>query len=687
VANGRLDKQCINTIRTLSMDAVQQANSGHPGTAMALAPVMYCLWQGLLRFDPEDPIWPNRDRFVLSVGHASMLLYAMLHLTGVKAVNPQYERLGELSVTLDDIRRFRQLDSKCPGHPEYRWTSGVETTTGPLGQGVATSVGMAMAGLWMAQHFNRPGFEMFNYDVYALCGDGCMMEGVSGEAASLAGHLKLPNLCWIYDNNKITIEGHTAWAFSDDVATRFIGYGWNVTRVGDANDLEMLERALRTFKRTPDRPTLIIVDSHIAYGSPNKQDTSAAHGEPLGEEEIRLTKRNYGWPEEAKFLVPEEVLRHFQEGTGKRGSALRTAWMDAFTAYRERYPELADQLYRMQHRQLPEGWDKDLPAFPADPRGLAGRDASARVLNILAKNVPWLMGGSADLAPSTKTRLTFEGAGDFTAENRAGRNLHFGVREHAMGAALNGLSLCKVRPYGSGFLIFSDYARPALRLGAIMEIPVIHVFTHDSIGVGEDGPTHQPIEQLASLRAIPGLITLRPADANEVVEAWRVIMQLRHAPAALVLTRQAIPTLDRSRYAPASGLAKGAYVLADAPDGKPEVLLLASGSEVALCVEAYERLKAEGVRPRVVSMPSWELFEQQSDEYRDLVIPPAVTARVAVEQAARFGWARYVGSAGHTIVMKTFGASAPLKELQKKFGFTPDRIVAAAKAQLAKAGH
>lgn len=677
-----IEKLGINTIRTLSMDAVQAANSGHPGTAMALAPVVYCLWQKFLRFDPQDPIWPNRDRFVLSIGHASMLLYSMLHLTGTQAVNPKYEVLGELSVKLDDIKCFRQLDSKCPGHPEYRWTSGVETTTGPLGQGVATSVGMAIASHWMAAYFNRPDFEMFDYNVYALCGDGDMMEGVSGEAASLAGHLRLSNLCWIYDNNKITIEGHTEWAFSEDVASRFMGYGWNVTRVGDANDLELLERALRTFHNTSDRPTLIIVDSHIAYGSPNKQDTHAAHGEPLGEEEIRLTKRNYGWPEEAKFLIPEAVLDHFRTGIGARGHRLREDWMARFEAYQVRYPELADQLYRMQHRQLPENWDRDLPTFPADPKGLAGRESSGKVLNVLAQNVPWLIGGSADLSPSTKTRLTFEGAGDFSAANYGGRNLHFGVREHAMGAVLNGLSLSKARPYGSGFLIFSDYARPAIRLSALMEIPTIHIFTHDSIGVGEDGPTHQPVEQLASLRAIPGLITLRPADANEVVEAWKVIMQLRHQPAALVLTRQAIPTLDRAVYAPASGLAQGAYVLADAEAGQPDVILIASGSEVALCVAAYEQLKSEGIKARVVSMPSMELFEQQSQTYRDSVLPPAITARVSVEQASVLGWSRYVGFSGQTIGMKTFGSSAPLKDLQRKFGFIPERIVAAAKEQL-----
>jgi transketolase len=651
---------------------------------MALAPVVYCLWQDFLRFDPDDPIWPNRDRFVLSNGHASMLLYSMLHLTGVKAVNSQYERQGELSVKLEDIKHFRQLDSKCPGHPEYRLTSGVETTTGPLGQGVATSVGMAIAGRWQAAYFNRPGFELFDYDVYAVCGDGDMMEGISGEAASLAGHLKLSNLCWIYDNNKITIEGHTEWAFSDDTATRFIGYGWNVTRVGDANDLDMLRRALRVFKNTTDRPTLIIVDSHIAYGAPNKQDTGAAHGEPLGEEEIRLTKRFYGWPEDAKFLIPDGVRERLRDGLGTRGRELRQAWLARYEDYEKRHADLADHLHRMQYRQLPDGWDRDLPSFPADPKGMAGRDASGKVLNAIAKNLPWLIGGAADLAPSTKTRLTFDGAGDLTAENPGGRNMHFGIREHAMGAVVNGLSLSKVRAFGSTFLIFSDYARPAIRLSAIMEIPTIQVFTHDSIGVGEDGPTHQPIEQLASLRSIPGLITVRPADANEVVEAWRVIMRLQHQPATLVLSRQAIPIFDRSRYASASGVARGAYVLADSEDGKPDLILLASGSEVSLCVEAFERLTSEGIRARVVSMPSWELFEQQDESYRDGVLPPEVTARVSVEQASTFGWARYVGRTGTSIGMKTFGASAPLKELQKKFGFTVDHVVEAARGQLAR---
>ncbi len=679
-----IEQLCINTIRTLSMDAVQAANSGHPGTPMGMAPVAYCLWQDYLRFDPDDPIWPNRDRFVLSIGHASMLLYSLLHLSGVKAVNPKYETLGKPSVSLDDIKRFRQIDSKCPGHPEYRWTSGVETTTGPLGQGVATSVGMAMASRWLAQTFNRSGFEMFDFNVYALSGDGCMMEGVSSEAASLAAHLRLSNLCWIYDNNKITIEGHTDWAFSEDVATRFLGYGWNVTRVGDANDLEVLRRALGTFHNTSDRPTLIIVDSHIAYGSPNKQDTSSAHGSPLGEDEIRLTKKSYHWPEDAKFLVPDSVYEHFRSGIANRGKALRDAWIAKFDEYREKYPQLADRLYRMQHRELPEEWDRDLPTFPPDEKGIAGREASSDVLNCLARNVPWLVGGSADLTPSTKTRLASSDMGDFTAESYGGRNMHFGVREHAMSSVLNGLSLSKLRPFGSGFLIFSDYARPAIRLSALMELPVIYIFTHDSIGVGEDGPTHQPVEQLSSLRSIPGLVTFRPADANEVVECWRVLMGFRHRPVALLLSRQSLPTLDRKKYGPASGVAQGAYIVADAKEEAPEVVLLASGSEVSLCVEAYEWLRKEGISVRVVSMPSWELFEEQSEEYRMSVIPPDTKVLVAVEQASTLGWERYVGRRGTVIGMKTFGASAPLKELEKKFGFTRANVIDTVRAALAE---
>jgi len=677
-----VEQLSINTIRTLAMDAVQAANSGHPGAPMALAPVVYCLWNRFLRFDPGDPGWPNRDRFVLSVGHASMLLYAILHLCEVKDSTDGEAPGDRLAVTLDDIKRFRQLNSKCPGHPEQHCTTGVETTTGPLGQGLANSVGMAIAQRWMARYFNRPGFDVIDYNVFSFCGDGCLMEGVSSEAASLAGHLKLSNLCWVYDNNRITIEGKTALAFSEDVAARFRAYGWNVSHVNDANDLEALDKAFDSFKRETEGPSLIIVDSHIAYGAPNKQDTHGAHGEPLGEEEIRLTKQNYGWPEEAKFLVPEEVLSHFRSGIGARGQTVRDAWTTMFRAYGEQYPELADQLSKMECRQLPESWDKELPEFPVDPKGLASRASSGKVLNAIAREVPWLIGGSADLAPSTKTLLTFEGTGDFQAGSESGRNLHFGVREHAMGSILSGMALSKVRPYGAGFLIFSDYGRPAFRLAAMMNLPVIYVFTHDSISLGEDGPTHQPIEHLASLRAIPNLVLIRPGDANEVVEAWRTIMQLQRQPAILVLTRQAIPTLDRTRFAPASGLAKGAYVLADAENGKPEVLLLASGSEVSLCVQAYEELKGQGIHARVVSMPSWGLFEQQSREYQNSVLPPEVTARVSVEQATTFGWSKYVGPNGASLGIDTYGASAPYKDLLRHFGFTVDRVVVAAKQQL-----
>ena len=679
-----IDELCINTIRTLSMDAVQQAESGHPGTPMALAPVIYTLWQRFLRFDPEDPIWPNRDRFVLSNGHASMLLYAMLHLTGVKRVTPEYELLDKLAVTLDDIKRFREIESKCPGHPEYHLTTGVETTTGPLGQGCATSVGMAIAERWLAKHFNRSDFTVFDYDVYAMCGDGDMMEGVTSEAASLAGHLMLGNLCWIYDNNDITIEGHTDLAFSDDVAARFLAYGWNVERVGDANDTERIAQAVEIFRRTSDVPTLIIVESHIGYGAPHKHDTSAAHGEPLGVEEIRLAKRSYGWSEDAKFLVPDGVREHFYAGIGQRGRELRTTWSTRMKGYCAKYPDLADQLDRMQKRELPDGWDADLPSFPADSKGFASRDSSAKVLNVIAPHYPWLIGGAADLAPSTKTRLTYEAAGDFEAEKYGGRNLHFGIREHAMGAIVNGLALSKVRAYGSTFLIFSDYMKPAIRLSALMELPVITIFTHDSIGLGQDGPTHQPVEQLIALRAIPGLITLRPADANEVVEAWRVIIGLKHQPACLVLSRQRLPTFDRKRYASASGVARGAYVMADAESGKPDVILIGTGSEVALCTEVFETLKQEGIPARVVSMPSWELFEQQNPAYRDKVLPPEIAARVSVEAGSVIGWDRYVGVAGAKIGMHSFGASAPIKDLLTKFGFTPEKVLAAAKEQIAK---
>ena len=677
-------QRCINTIRTLSIDAVQQAKSGHPGTPMALAPLVYTIWNRIMRFDPQDPIWLNRDRFVLSNGHASMLLWSVLHLTQTRAVNAAYERLGEPSVTLDDIRRFHQINSKAPGHPEYHWVSGVEATTGPLGNGVATSVGMAIAQKWLANRYNRPGFQIFDYNIYAVCGDGCMMEGVSSEAASLASHLGLDNLCWVYDNNHITIEGNTSITFTEDVATRFLAYEWNVLRVGDANDIDRIEHALEVFQKTKGRPTLIVLDSHIGYGSPHRQDTPEAHGEPLGDEEIRLTKRSYGWPEDAKFLVPDGVYGHFAAEVGARGAQARREWTELFAAYRGAYPELATEIDLMQRRELPAGWDRNLPDFPADPKGVAGRDASGKVLNVLAQNIPWFLGGSADLGPSNKTTLTYKGAGDFQADNSGGKNLHFGIREHAMGAIVNGLSLSKLRAFGATFFIFSDYARPAIRLSALMELPAVFVFTHDAMGDGEDGPTHQPVEHLASLRAIPGLVTLRPGDANEVVEAYRYIVQLRHQPAVLALSRQPLPTLDRSRYAPAAGLARGAYVLADAPGGNPEVILIASGGELSLAVQAHEKLLGEGIRSRVVSMPSWDIFEHQTQEYRDSVLPPHTKARVAVEQASTFGWERYVGTSGHVIGMRTFGSSAPLKELQRKFGFEPDQVAAAAKEQLGR---
>jgi transketolase len=685
LATGKdLETLSINTIRTLAMDGVQQANSGHPGAPMALAPVTYSLWQQFLRYDPEDPIWPNRDRFVLSNGHASMLIYAMLYLSQVRGVNPEGERMGEYAVTLDDIKKFRQLDSRTPGHPEYRWTAGIETTTGPLGQGVSNSVGIAIAGKWLGAHFNQPGFEIFNYNIWAVCGDGDMMEGVASEAASLAGHLKLSNLCWIYDENHVTLDGMADVSFTEDVGKRFEAYGWNVIHVPDANDLKMLADAYTGFLNTKDRPTLIRVNSHIGYGSPHKQDTSAAHGEPLGEEEVRLVKKFYGWPEDAKFLVPNGVLDNFKNGIGKRGGELRQKWTALFADYGKKYPDLAKQINAMQKRELPDGWDKDLPTFPADAKGIATRESSGNVLNAIAKNVPWLIGGSADLAGSDRTRLKFDGAGDFQADSYGGRNLHFGVREHGMAAALNGMAVSKVRAFGGTFFNFSDYMRPSIRLAALMELPTIYVFTHDSIGLGEDGPTHQPIEQLASLRAMPGLMLMRPGDANEVVEAWKVIMQLKHEPAALVLSRQAMPTFDRSKYGAASGVAKGGYILADASDGKPEVILLGTGSEVSLCVSAYEKLKAEGVKARVVSMPSWNLFEHQSDDYKAKVLPPDITARVAVEQAAKFGWSKYVGPKGIVIGMTRFGASAPIKELQKKFGFTTENVVATARKAMGK---
>ncbi len=677
---GDLDQVAINTIRTLSIDAIQKANSGHPGTPMALAPLAYVLWQEFLRFDPDDPIWPNRDRFVLSAGHASMLLYSLLHLARVKAVDPDYEVVGDPAVSLDDIKSFRQLDSRAPGHPEYRWTSGVETTTGPLGQGIATSVGMAVASVWQAAHFNKPGFELFDFDVYAIGGDGCLMEGVSHEAASFAGHQRLANLCWFYDNNHISIDGRTEITYEDDVATRFLGYGWNVARVGDANDLGLIRRAIESFREEEERPTLIIVDSHIGYGSPHKQDTADAHGEPLGEEEVRETKSAYAWPEDAEFLVPEGVYEHFADGIGKRGLAAREEWGKLFTGYQREKETLAHQIEAMQRRELPEGWDNELPSFDADEKGMATRKASNQCESAVAERVPWLVAGSADLTGSTSVEI--DGSDAFEPGARAGRQLHFGIREHESAAISNGLSISKLRPLWSTYLTFSDYARPAIRLSALMELPVIHAFTHDSIGLGEDGPTHQPVEQLASLRAIPGLDVIRPCDANETAEAWRAAMDRHHGPVALVLTRQDVPILDRGKYASAEGLRRGGYVLADAEGGNPEVILIATGSEVSLAVSAHEQLIADGVRSRVVSLPCWELFDRQDSGYRDSVLPPEVTARVSIEEAATLGWDRWVGPGGASIGMHTFGSSAPLKDVQTKFGFTPDRVAETAKGLL-----
>jgi len=689
-----IEQLAINTIRTLSMDAVEAAKSGHPGTPMALAPVAYVVYNEFLRYDPAAPLWPARDRFVLSCGHASMLLYSVLHLAGVKRAGSNGQPVDEAAVSLDDIRRFRQLDSRCPGHPEHGHTAGVETTTGPLGQGIGNSVGMAIAAKWLAATYNRPGFDLFGFDVYAVCSDGDLMEGVGGEAASVAGHLKLSNLCWIYDDNGITIEGHTSLAFSEDVAKRFAGYGWKVIKVQDVNDLGALRRALRTFRRTDDQPTLIIVRSVIAYGAPNKHNTHGAHGAPLGEEEVRLAKAAYGWPQDEHFRVPEEVLKHFQSGIGRRGKRLRKEWETKFAEYRKQFPELAAQIDLIGRRELPAGCDADVPAFPADAKGMATRVSSGKVLNQVAKHVPWLLGGSGDLAPSNNSLLTFEPVGSFSAGNPAGRNLHFGVREHAMGAIANGLALSGLRPYAATFFIFSDYMRPSIRLAALMGLPVLYIFTHDSISVGEDGPTHQPIEQLAAMRAIPGLLVIRPADANEVAEAYRVGMSLHKNPVALVLTRQNLPTLDRTQCAPAAGVQKGGYILADAPDvgqvgnlPPPRVILIASGSEVAICLDTQQRLAADGIPARVVSLPCWELFDQQPQEYRDAVLPPDVHARVGVELGIELGWQKYLGCCGRFVGMKGFGASAPAGVLLKHFGITAENVAAQAKAAIADSAH
>ncbi len=675
-----LDRTCVNTISTLSMDAVQKANSGHPGAPMGLAPVAYAVWNRFMTYDPAEPLWFNRDRFVLSNGHASMLLYSMLHLAGV------VESDGRKPVTIDEIKKFRQLNGVTPGHPETHLTSGVETTTGPLGQGIGNAVGMALAQKWLAATYSKPGFEdLFDHRVFAICGDGCMMEGVASEASSLAGHLQLDNLVLLYDDNNITIDGRTTLAFTEDVYGRYKAYGWNVLKVEDGNtDLTAIAKALNSAAETKGKPTLIGVKTKIGFGAPHKQDTEHAHGEPLGDDEIKAAKKSYGWPEDKSFYVPDGVYDRFQANIGKRGADASAAWKAKFQEYKAKHADLATQIELIQNKELPAGWDKSLPVFPADPKGMATRDSSGKVLNAVAKAIPWMVGGSADLAKSNKSRLTFEGAGDFQAATPGGRNVNFGVREHGMGAICNGMALAGLRPFAAGFLIFSDYGRAAIRLASIIERPVIYVFTHDSIGVGEDGPTHQPIEQIASLRAIPGLIVLRPGDANEVTEAYRVAAESKHHPIILALSRQAVPTYDRTKYGAASGVAKGGYIFADAEGGKPDILLIATGTELPLAVEAYDKLTAEGVKARVVSLPSWELFEHQTQEYRDSVIPPSVTARVCIEMASTFGWDRYAVSKGAIIGMRSFGASAPLKDLLKHFGFTIEKVMEAAKAQLKK---
>jgi transketolase len=670
-----IDKLAIDTIRTLSIDAVEKANSGHPGTPMALAPVIYTLFMQHMRYDPADARWQNRDRFILSAGHASMMLYSMLFLANVR------EPDGD-GLTLDDIKNFRQIDSRTPGHPEYWHTPGVEVTTGPLGQGCGMSVGMAVAARWKAHHFNRDDLELFNYRVFAICSDGDMMEGVSSEAASLAGHWQLSNLCWIYDQNHISIEGDTKLAFTENIAERFSAYGWNVQHVADANDTEAMSRALSVFEATKEGPTLIIVRSHIGYGAPDKQDTAAAHGEPLGEKDVRGAKKAYDWPQDATFLVPDGVREHVSGSLGKRGGALHTQWNEVWERYKREQADLAEQLDFMRFRELPPGWAKDIPSFPPDEKGMATRDAGGQVLNAIAANVPWVAGGAADLAPSTKTLIKNKDA--FEADT-TGCNFHFGIREHAMGCIVNGMTISDLRSYGATFLIFSDYMKPAVRIAALSHIPSIWVYTHDSIGLGEDGPTHQPIEQLMTLRAMPNMLVIRPCDANETAEAWRAAMEQKNRPVALSLTRQKVPTLDRKKYNPANGLWRGAYILSDPPDDKVDVILIGTGSEVQLCLQAQAALAKNGIGARVVSMPCWELFDAQDEQYRNAVLPANITARVSVEAGATLGWEHYVGLTGATIGMRSFGASGPYMDVYKKFGITAEAVEKAARAQIAKA--
>ena len=679
----KIDELAVNTIRTLTIDAIQKANSGHPGTAMDAAPTGYRLWQQFLRYDPKAPHWINRDRFVLSAGHASMLLYSLIHLAGIEAAESSYQKKGGEAVSLADIESFREDGSRCPGHPEYGWTSGVEATTGPLGQGLATSVGMAVAGKWLAATYNKPDFELFNHNVFALSGEGCLMEGIVSEAASLAGHLKLSNLCWIFDNNNVTIEGHTEITFTENVAKRFEAYGWKIVEVADPNDLSQLAAAYNQFLATDDAPTLIIAHSHIGYGSPGRHDTPAAHGEPLGPEEVRGTKEFLGFDPDKFFLVPDGVREHFTSHMGQRGANARAKWNALFAEYAKAHPEEAKQIELIEKRELPKDWDSDIPTFDPDPTGIATRAASSKVLNAIAAKVPWVFGGAADVAGSTKVVLTYPDAGDFQPYSHlgdyGGNNIHYGIREHAMCALANGMVLTGLRAYDSCYLIFTDYARGAIRLASLMDIPVLHIWTHDSISLGQDGPTHQPIEQLVSLRAMPGLMVIRPADANETAEAYRFAMPHKSRPVALILTRQALPIFDRTKFAPTSGLAKGAYVLADAEGGKPDVILIGTGSEVALCVAAREALAKDKIQARVVSMPCRELFEEQPEAYRASVLPPEITARVTVEEASPLGWDRYAGPKGIVLGIDTFGLSAPLKVVSEHFGFTPERVAEAAK--------
>ena len=670
-----LDRLSIDTIRTLSMDAVEAAKSGHPGTPMALAPVAFTIWKDFLRYDPVHPNWPNRDRFILSCGHASMLLYSLIHLAGIRKT-PESE---QLAVPLDSIKNFRQLNSVCAGHPEHHVTSGIETTTGPLGQGCGNSVGMAMASRWLGAHYNQNDQTVFDFDTYVLCSDGDLMEGVAAEAASIAGHLKLSNLCWVYDDNAITIEGETDLAFSENIEERFHGLGWNVEHVDDANDIQAITKALHAFKNEQHKPTIIILKSVIGYGAPKKAGSHAAHGAPLGSEEIKGAKDAYGWHNDSEFLVPSEVPLHFDASLGARGQQAHSAWSLMVDRYKEDHPKNAAELQTFLEGRLPDGWDENLPVFPPDAKGLASRVSSGKILQSISEMVPWFLGGSADLAPSTMTRIESEKS--FSPHNLSGRNFHFGIREHGMASACNGLALSGLRPYCATFFVFFDYLKPSLRLSALGQLGVLYILTHDSIGLGEDGPTHQPIEQLASARAVPGLSVFRPGDANEVTETYRTVLSRTDRPTVIVLSRQNIPTLNRSEMGSASHVARGAYILKDT-SGDPDCILIGTGSEVQICLDAAAQLQERGIKARVVSMPSWDLFEEQDLAYQEEVLPSAITARVACEAACGFGWEKWIGTKGVFVGMRSFGASGPAPELYKHFGITADAVSSAAEKLL-----